>query len=58
MQAIGGVVVRQWRSEVEGELARENAAPAKAELAQLTAEYVQARDGIDKGRARASMRSD
>jgi len=66
MQAIGGVVVREWRSEVEGELARENAAAAKAELAQLKAEYAQARDEnkaklqarIDEVQAKAQAASD
>lgn len=66
MQAIGGVVVREWRSEVEAELARENAAAAKAELAQLKAEYAQARDEnkaklqarIDEAQAKARAASD
>lgn len=44
LQGLGGVVIREWRSEVEGDLARENAAAAKAELAQLKAEYAQAKD--------------
>lgn len=44
IHGVGGVIVREWRSEVEGELAQENAAAARAELAQLKAEYAQARD--------------
>lgn len=55
MQAIGGVVIREWRFEMEGELARENAAAAKAELAQLKAEFAQV---TDENRAKLKARID
>ena len=66
MQAIGGVVIREWRFEAEAELARANAAATKAELAQLQAEFAQAKNEnkaklparIDEVQAKARAASD
>lgn len=43
MEAIGGVVTREWRSDFEYEMYESELAARKAEFAQLKAEYAQAR---------------
>lgn len=42
MEAIGGVVMREWRSDFEDEQIEKESAARKAELAQLKAEYTRA----------------
>src|SRR5262245_457306 len=42
MEAIGGVVMREWRSDFEDEQIEKECAARKAELAQLKAEYTRA----------------
>ncbi len=54
MSALGGVVVREWRSDFESELASQNAAATKAELAQLKAEYQQSSEEA-KGKLKARI---
>ena len=54
MSAIGGIIVRAWRSDVEDELARAEAAARKSELAQLKAEFQQAK-AENKAKLRAQI---
>jgi uncharacterized membrane protein len=44
MEALGGIVVRQWRLDVEQDLIRNDVQARNAELSQLKAEYAQAED--------------
>lgn len=44
MEALGGIVVRQWRLDVEQDLIRNDIRARNAELSQLKAEYAQAND--------------
>ncbi|HZO89799.1 MAG TPA: DUF1269 domain-containing protein [Chthonomonadaceae bacterium] len=44
MEALGGIVVREWRADVEDELYLREVNARKAELAQLKAEFAQARE--------------
>jgi uncharacterized membrane protein len=49
MEALGGIVVRQWRLDVEQELIRNDIRARNAELSQLKVEYAQA-EGEHKAR--------
>jgi uncharacterized membrane protein len=44
MEALGGIVVRQWRLDVERDLIENDVQARNAELSQLKAEYAQAKD--------------
>jgi uncharacterized membrane protein len=56
MEALGGIVVRQWRLDVERGLIENEIQARNAELSQLKAEYAQAKDEY-KARLEAKIKS-
>ena len=44
MEALGGIIIRQWRLDVERDLIENEIQARNAELSQLKAEYAQAED--------------
>ncbi|HZT42414.1 MAG TPA: DUF1269 domain-containing protein [Chthonomonadaceae bacterium] len=54
MDALGGIVLREWRTDFEGELYEREVTARKAELAQLKAEFAQAREE-NKAKLRARI---